>query len=1058
MPQPISTLPAYAELHCLSNYTFLRGASHPEELVARAAQLGYEALALSDECSISGVVKAHAEAKKNGLHLIIGSSFTVKNANGSPAVQIVVLVKNREGYQNLCRLISLARQRAPTGQYTVSLADFDTSPFKATHNNPLNHNLSRLSGCFVLLVPEYGVTVSRLDDQARWVSERFTKRSYLALTLHHRAQDSRHKALLNTSSNKYRLPLVATGQVEMHIRSRKPLHDVLCAIRLKSTVKECGYHRAPNAEHHLRSRLRLANLYPADLLQATVTLAKQCHFNLDQLHYQYPAGSCPSGTSPSEWLRQQTYQGARWRFPNGIPPAVKKQLEHELQLIANLGYEAYFLTVYDIVQFARKRGILCQGRGSAANSAVCYCLGITEVDPARSNLLFERFISKERNEPPDIDVDFEHHRREEVIQYIYQHYGHDHAALTAVVISYRSKSALRDVGKALGFEAALIEQLTPLWHYRDSSEHEATLLKQCGLSPQALIVQQWLTLARQIIAFPRHLSQHPGGFVLSSQPLHHLVPIENAAMQNRQIVQWDKDDLDTLGILKVDVLGLGMLSAIKQALAYVSNKRGKPFTLQDIPAEDSATYDMLCQADSIGVFQVESRAQMSMLARLRPRSFYDLVIQIAIVRPGPIQGGMVHPYLRRRQGLEAIDYPGPALKKALGRTLGVPIFQEQVMQIAMLAAGFSAGQADELRRAMAAWRRKGTLHRFRDQLINGMISRGYRRQFAEQTFQQIQGFGEYGFPESHAASFALLAYASAWLKRHEPAAFLAALLNCQPMGFYSPSSLIQDAQRHHVIVLPPVITHSTWLSRLEETNHSNSPAVRIGFKQIKGLSKEAGLRIEKARKSGPFLSVQNLAQRANLNPQQVKALATANALSPLTKSRHHAQWEAAVSTAKNDLLQTAPISEQAPSHLRHPNNKESLIADYQALGFTLGPHPLHFLRSTLQQKRFLTAAELRQQPNRRISRACGLVTARQRPATASGVVFVTLDDEPGQINLIVRPTLAQQQRRELVQAQLLGAYGSWQAVDNVGHLLVARLVDLSHLLDDLPAAKSRDFH
>lgn len=1045
-------LPAYAELHCTTNYTFLRGASHPEELVERAAQLGYAALAITDECSVAGVVRAHTEAKKYGLSLLIGTSLTLHNPDRSPASRLVLLAQTRHGYGNLCELITLGRRRAPKGQYCLTPADL-----AQPHANPLPHTpLHGLPECLALLVPEYGVSYERLLAQAQWIREAFPERSWISLTLLHHAQDERHKAIVLHTAHHLGLPVVATGQVEMHLRSRKPLHDTLAAIRLGTNVMACGFDRASNAEQHLRSRLRLANLYPPETLEQTLSIAAQCPFNLDELKYEYPDEICPDGHSPTTYLHQETWQGAHKRFKNGIPANVQAQLKHELDLITELEYESYFLTVYDIVKFARSQGILCQGRGSAANSAVCYCLGITEVDPARGNSLFERFISKERNEPPDIDVDFEHHRREEVIQYIYRKYGRDRAALTAVVISYRVKSTLRDTGKALGVSPVIITAVTKTYHYWDGRASLAARMAEAGLDANSRLVGQWLSLAEHLLGFPRHLSQHPGGFVISRGPLCRLVPIENATMADRSVVQWDKDDLDALGLLKVDVLALGMLSALRRALELVSERRGVPFDLQDIPPEDPDTYDMICKADTIGVFQIESRAQMSMLPRLQPRNYYDLVIEVAIVRPGPVQGDMVHPYLRRRQGHDPVTYPSPDMRRALERTLGIPIFQEQVMQVAMLAAGFTPGEADELRRSMAAWKRKGGLGRFYDKIINGMHERGYERTFAEQIFKQIQGFGEYGFPESHAASFALLTYASCWLKRHEPEAFLAALLNSQPMGFYSVSILTQDARRHGVHILPVDIVASNWEASLEFTNETR-PAVRLGLNQIKGLDQDSGQRIQQARTHAPLTSLADLARRANLSRHALDVLAGANALQALAGHRRMALWDATVSTPERGLLRKADIRETDTPVLAPLHEGEALIADYRSLDLTLGRHPIALLRAQLTALRFVSSSRLREQPDRRLVRSAGIVVGRQRPGTAKGVVFVTLEDEDGQINLIIRPDLVERQRQELLYARLMGVYGTWQSREGVQHVIAGRLVDLTPLLGNL-MTYSRDFH
>jgi error-prone DNA polymerase len=1041
-------LPEYAELQCASNFSFLRGASHPEELTARAAQLGYAALAITDECSLAGVVRAHTEAKKLGLHLIIGSHFRLTNEEGNPAFSLIILAQDREGYGNLSELITLARTRAvKKGSYLLTPHDLAAPDSRHAH-------LRGLPRCIAILAPAYCISADDLAVQAGWMQKIFAARARIALTLLHHGRDELHRAVVQQVARDCAMPLLATGDVCMHVRSRKPLQDTLTAIRLGKPVASCGYDLAPNAEQHLRSRLRLANLYPAEALQETVRTAKQCRFSLDELRYEYPDELVPKGDTAASHLRKETYIGAHRRFPAGIPSGVQQQIENELELIADMAYEPYFLTVYDIVSFARRENILCQGRGSAANSAVCYCLGITEVDPARGNLLFERFISKERNEPPDIDVDFEHQRREEVIQYIYNKYGRLRAALTAVVISYRPRSVLRDVGKALGVDHGVVDQIAKSHRWWDGKTGLSERFTECGMDPESPIAQQWWSIAEKLMGFPRHLSQHPGGFVISRGKLSRLVPIENAAMENRSVVQWDKDDLDALGLLKVDILALGMLTMIRRALKLVADRRGESFELQDIPAEDPATYDMICAADTIGVFQIESRAQMSMLPRLRPRTFYDLVVQVAIVRPGPIQGGMVHPYLRRRQGLEPVDYPKD-LEQALSRTMGVPIFQEQVMQIAMLAAGFSAGEADQLRRAMAAWKRKGGLEKFEDKLISGMLARNYTREFAEAIFRQIQGFAEYGFPESHAASFALLAYASSWLKCHEPAAFLAALLNSQPMGFYSPSQLVQDAKRHDVEVRAIDVCISARDAELE-SSAGEQPAVRLGLNMVRGLPAEAACRIEEARAVRPFSDLHDLATRAGLARSDLQHLAAANALESLTGHRRQALWQAVAGAPDAGLLKHAPIAEQE-LQLVAPSEAENIVADYRSFGLTLGRHPLALLRAILAKKRFLPAETLNTFSNGQFARSCGLVTVRQRPETAKGTMFVTLEDETGVVNVIVWPDLIEKQRRELLGASLLGVYGIWQCEQNVRHLVAKRLVDLSMLLGEL-STTSRNFH
>ena len=1045
------SLPDYAELFCLSNFSFLHGASHAEELVARAVQLGYSALAITDECSLAGVVRAHAEAKKAELPLIIGAHFHLTNPDGSPALSLVVLAQNRNGYGNLSELITLGRTRSEKGTYLLTPADFGAPAPPYAH-------LKNLPDCLAILLPAYpgydSAGIDRLHTQAAWIAATFPNRAWLGLNLLHRAFDDAHRATVDEVAWQHGLPITAVGHVCMHVRSRKPLHDTLCAIRIGKPVGECGYALSQNAEQHLRGRLRLSNIYTADALAETLRIARLCTFSLQELRYEYPDELVPAGETASGYLRKETYIGAHQRFPLGIPARVQAQIEHELELIAFLRYEPYFLTVYDIVRFARSAGILCQGRGSAANSAVCYCLSITEVDPARGNLLFERFISKERDEPPDIDVDFEHQRREEVIQYIYNKYSRTRAALAAVVISYRPKSALRDSGKALGIDLAIVEKVAKTHHWFDSKEDLVNRLAECGLDPASPLAQQWATLAQRLLGFPRHLSQHPGGFVIAQGKLSRLVPIENATMAERSVIQWDKDDLEELGLLKVDVLALGMLSALRRTLDLVGQQRGTVFSMQDIPPEDPATYDMICAADTVGVFQIESRAQMSMLPRMLPRTFYDLVIEVAVVRPGPIQGGMVHPYLRRRQGLEQPVYPKEELKVALERTLGIPIFQEQVMQVAMVAAGFSPGEADQLRRAMAAWKRKGGLDKYYGRIVNGMLERGYDLAFAESIFSQIQGFGEYGFPESHAASFALLAYASSWLKCHEPAAFLCALLNSQPMGFYSPSALVQDAQRHGIEVRPVDIAISSWDSALEPSGRAQA-AVRLGLSLQRGMRREVAARIEDARAIRPFDSVPDLARRAQLDRHDLHVLAGANALHSLAGNRRQALWEAVGAVPDKDLLRPTSPVEDVPV-LRSPSEGEDIVADYRAQGLTLGRHPLALLRERLLGQRFMPASTLNDYKNGQLARACGIVTVRQRPGTAKGVLFVTLEDETGNVNVIVWPSLVEQQRKEVLGATLLGVYGVWQREGAVRHLVAKRLVDMSQLLGRLDTT-SRNF-
>ena len=1039
----MDTLPDYVELHCRSNFTFLSGASHPEELVERARELGYAGLALTDVCSLAGIVRAHVAAKAAGLPLLVGAQFEVEAAAqdgvDTPPFTLVALACNLHGYGNLCTFITRLRRASPKGSYRLE-ADGVSG--------------EALADCLVLAVPHRPSTDTELLALGAWLLARFMGRVWVAVELHRRLDDERWLERLQALAEATAIPLVAAGDVYMHRRSRKPLQDTLTAIRLGKPIADCGHDLQPSAERHLRSRLRLALTYPPELLAETLRVAARCQFSLDELRYRYPKEVVPAGETADSYLRRRVYEGAGRRWPDGMSAKVQNQLEHELGLIAELGYAHYFLTVDDIVAFARSRHILCQGRGSAANSAVCYCLGITEVDPAQQQVLFERFISKERNEPPDIDVDFEHERREEVIQYLYAKYGRDRAALAAAVISYRPKSAIRDVGKALGFELETVERLARNVQWWDGREMAAERLREVGLDPDALGVRQWMGLVRQVLGFPRHLSQHTGGFVLTEGPLSRLVPIENAAMPERTVIEWDKDDLDAAGLLKVDILALGMLTAIRKALDAIGQTRGQVFTLQDIPREDTETYEMLCKADSVGVFQVESRAQQGMLPRLQPRCFYDLVIETAIVRPGPIQGGMVHPYLNRRQGKETVVYPSQDLEAVLQRTLGVPVFQEQVMQIAMVAAGFSAGEADGLRRAMAAWRRTGSLEKYRERLIRGMTERGYAPDFAQRIFEQVQGFSEYGFPESHAASFALLVYASAWIKRHHPAEFLAALLNSQPMGFYTPSQLVQDAKRHGVTVRPVDVMTSDWDCTLEEA--VPYPGVRLGLRLVKGLGREAGQRIAGARRERPPLDAQDLAKRAGLDTPTLRILAAGDALRALSGHRRQQVWEAAAVERMPGLLDEAPPQEDW-LELPAPPEGEDIVFDYAATGLTLRRHPLALLRPLLSQRRLLTAAELAQAPNGRIVRACGIVTLRQQPETAKGTTFVSLEDETGVVQVICWKGLRQRQRTVLLRARLLAVAGTWQREGDTASLIAGHLEDLTPLLGRL-VTRGREFH
>lgn len=983
-------LPDYAELYCLSNFSFLKGASHPEELVVQAAALGYQAIAITDECSLAGVVRAHRAAKTRDIKLIIGSFFQI-----DPSLSLVLIAPDRAAYGQLSALISLARSQAKKGSYQLSRSDLQGS----------------VPNCLALLVVE----PSSPDEIIQWAASTFPQRAWLTTSLHQDGQDADRLAHCQALAEQFNLPVVASGAALMHRRGRRALQDTLTAIRLNRAVSTLGRQLASNGERHLKPRQRLARSYPASMLAETIAIAKRCTFSLDVLRYEYPAELVPAGHTPASWLRVLTERGAAQHWPNGVPAKVTAMIEHELELIHALNYEPYFLTVHDVVAFARQQNILCQGRGSAANSAVCFCLGITSVDPSRASLLFERFISRERNEPPDIDVDFEHDRREEVIQYIYRKYGRHRAALAATVICYREKSALRDVSKALGG------------------------------NPNSALCQQ---LTQTLIGFPRHLSQHVGGFVISRGPLSELVPTENAAMAGRSIIQWDKDDLESLGLLKVDCLALGMLSAIHRCFDLIAAHYGRTLSLEQVPADDKAVYDMLCRADTVGVFQVESRAQMSMLPRLRPRSFYDLIIQISIVRPGPIQGDMVHPYLRRREGREAVSYPNAEVKAVLERTLGVPIFQEQVMQLVIVAAGFSPGEADQVRRAMAAWKKRGGLGHFRKRLLDGMAARGYASEFAERLYDQICGFGDYGFPESHAASFALLVYVSAWLKCHYPAAFTCALLNSQPMGFYAPAQLVADVRAHEVQVLPVDVRYSDWDCTLEPSD-SSQPALRLGLRLIKGLGHTVGRRIMHSREHGAaFANVADLTHRAQLDRGALRALADAGALAGITGHRHQAWWQVLGVERPTPLLSAAHNNEHPPT-LSAPTEAQDVVGDYRSMGLTLGRHPVALLREPLRKRGYRPASELKQTGHRRIARAAGLVINRQRPGAAKGVMFLTLEDETGIVNVVVWRNLAERHQHLLYRVRLLGVIGIWERRGDVEHLIAGRFENEDPFLGDL---------
>ena len=1020
---------AYAELHCLSDFSFQRGASNARELFERAKACGYEALAFTDECSLAGIVRALEASRETGVRLIVGTE--VQLADGP---KLVVLAQHKTGYTALCRLITQGRRASEKGTYRLTRDDLADG----------------LTGTFVLWIPGRIPVV----EHGEWVRAIFGARVWLAVELVADEDDRGRLDALERLAHTLGLRCVAAGDVHMHVRRRLMLQHTLTAIRHRLTLQEAGAVLFRNGERHLRRREVLERCYPSHLLAETVRIAERCVFSLDELRYQYPAELVPDGYTAIHWLRRLTEEGARWRWPNGVPEKAKHQIEHELQLIEELKYEPYFLTVHDMVRFARSQGILCQGRGSAANSAVCFALGVTEVDPGRMDLLVERFISKERNEPPDIDIDFEHERREEVIQYIYRKYGRDRAALAATVICYRGKSAVRDVAKALGLPLDQVDQLSKVFAWWDGETPLADRLRERGFDPNSRVIQLVVQLTAELIDRPRHLSQHVGGFVIADAPLHELVPVENAAMPDRTIIQWDKDDLDTMRLLKVDCLALGMLTCVQKCLNLLRQHEQLDLTMATLPPEDPKTYAMIQRADTVGVFQIESRAQMAMLPRHRPANFYDLVIQVAIVRPGPIQGDMVHPYLRRRNKEEIVDYPSDDLKAVFERTLGVPLFQEQVMKLAIVAAGYTPGEADQLRRAMAAWKRHGGMEKHRERITKGMLERGYSPAFAEQIFEQIKGFGSYGFPESHAASFAGIVYASCWLKCHHPAAFACALLNAQPMGFYSPSQIVQDTQRHGIVVRPVDVRYSDWDCTLEPDPRRRW-AVRLGFRQVRGCNEQMGHAISTARAQHPFVDIADLCARANLDKRTQDLLAEAGALRGLAGHRHRAQWAIAGVEPQLPLFGHRSPKEDSVV-LPPPTQAENTLADYARVGLTLGPHPLAQIRGRLRAARCIDSKSLQHRLHESRVRVAGLVTLRQRPQTASGVTFVTMEDEYGLINVIVWRQVAELQRREFLESQLLGVEGTWQMVDGTCHVVARRLLDLSNLLGGLDA-RSRDF-
>ena len=1101
-----------AELAACTNFSFLRGASHPDEMVLQAKALGLCALGVADRNTLAGVVRAHKAAKEVGLPLLIGARLVTQCG-----LEVIAYPENRAAYARLCRLLTLGNRRAPKGQCRLETADL----------------LQEAQGMVWLFLPPTDDEVEASNTMASFIrSLPDASACFLALRRRYGAQDAQEMWRLRSLSQELGVRLLAVQDPLYHVPERRPLADVVACIREHVTVDQAGWHLEAHAERHLKPPEEVTRLFQGfeDAIAAQTDLQARVAFSLDELAYEYPDEIGAPGETPMQTLRRLAAEGAKQRYPDGIPPQVEEALEHEYGLIAQLDYAKYFLTVHDIVRFARGEGIVCQGRGSAANSVVCYCLGVTAVDPTKVDLLFERFVSPERKEPPDIDVDFEHERREEVIQHIYQKYGRDRAGIAATVICYRGRSAVREVGKAMGLSADVIEALSrTLWGWSEGGPRDEHVKAELGLDPQAPRLRMTLDLTRQLIGFPRHLSQHVGGFVITRGPLEELCPIGNAAMADRTFIEWDKDDIDTLGILKIDVLALGMLTAVARAFVMIESHYGRALSLATIPPEDPSVYDMICEADTVGVFQIESRAQMSMLPRLKPRSFYDLVIEVAIVRPGPIQGDMVHPYLRRRAGLEPVSFPSQALEAVLGKTLGVPLFQEQAMRIAIVAAGFTPGEADKLRRAMATFRKVGIIHQFGVRLVEGMVANGYDRAFAERCFKQIEGFGEYGFPESHAASFALIVYVSAWLKKHYPEVFCAALLNAQPMGFYAPAQLVRDARQHGVEVLEIDVNHSDWDNRLEHfpttqaqpkasenarnqilarfqrkpspagrvenaQNHKFRPLsdgkpdstfpenglqraaplpsdsersqrplegdgaqkarlpVRLGLRQITGFSEADAAKIMAARDAGgAFTSLEDLRRRARLTPATLEKLAHADAFRSLQIDRRRALWEAkAQCTEDTPLFQTlSDFGPEEDPHLPVMPLSEHVAHDYARVKLSLKAHPMAFFREFFARRGGVRSDALAAAPNGRRLEIAGLVLVRQRPGTAKGVIFMTLEDEAGAANVIVWPQAFERFRPVVLGGRLVSVFGKLQREGRVIHIIADRIEDYSFKLADL---------
>ncbi len=1069
----------YAPLYCKSHYSFLEGASHPEELLERAAEIGVHSLCLTDRDGVYGAVRAHVKARELGLHLVIGARMSVSDGSS-----ILLLAADGTGYAHLCRLISAGRLRSPKGQSVVQWREV----------------CEHAGGLVGLWGGEESLLVREPDPAfvARDLKDAFGDRLYALVTRHRRAEEARQERHLRERVRRYGIPTVAATEVLYHHPSRRRLQDVLTCIRHGLRLAAAGRVIKPNAEHDLKSPDAFTTLFGDDpgSVDRTLEVAGRCGFSLDEISYRYPSEELPDGKTSGDRLRDLTFRGARERYGGIVPGDIRAQLERELEVIGELAYEGYFLTMWDLVRFCRKNGILCQGRGSAANSAVCYCLGITAIDPVRMDLLFERFISRERAEPPDIDLDIEHNRREEVIQYLYRKHGRTHAAMVANFIRYRGRSAIRDVGKVLGLAETAVHRVTRLLGQYERVDPQ--VLRSAGLDLGAPVQRALLQLVEEIQDFPRHLSIHPGGFLLGHKPVRDLVPIENGAMRDRTVIQWDKEDLESLKLFKVDLLGLGMLTVVDRSFRLIREHWSRSFSLATLPKDDPATYAMIRKADTVGVFQIESRAQMSMLPRLKPREYYDLVIEVSIVRPGPIVGGMVHPYLRRRNGEEEVAYPHPSLEPILKKTLGVPLFQEQVMRLAVVAADYTPGEADQLRRDMAAWRRSGRIERHRDRFITRMQAKGIAKEFATQVFEQIRGFGDYGFPESHAASFAHIAYASAWLKRHYPTAFACALLNAQPMGFYAPATILDDAKRHGVRVLPVDVRHSDWDCTLERqadgparpgrhlrpgdrtesggqtrsgaqtqasgqtrsgtrTQAGAAPfhALRMGLRYVKGLGEADWQRIDSARRAGPFRSLSDFASRTGLRQDLLDRLAQAGAFTPCTPRRRQALWQVqGLHDAVEDALSLETPA--APVPFEPLSDFESIVWDYRTADHSPRGHPLARLRRQIAAQGLPDAATVQRMPHGSRVDYAGIVICRQRPKTAKGVIFMTLEDETGFVNVILWRDVYERFRVPVKTLSFMGVSGPLQNESNVVHI-VAESVWEPKLGAEPVRRKSRDF-